>query len=122
MKMNNVTEITMDDLETQLNRYNDIGKKIMIEFRTNDFGLKTKVVTDYFTELKGKPINEVDDELKQMDFGKLMLLETTDGKTLLDVMEFEDGEKVDKIMIRRFEPKFMDWGEDKVIGDWVTVR
>jgi len=117
--MNNGTEIT---IETLLKGYNDIGKKIMIEFRTNDFGLTTKVYTDYFTELKGKPVDEVDDELKQMDFGKLMLLETTDGKTLLDVMEFEDGEKVDKIMIRKFEPKYMDYSRNGVIGDWVTIR
>ena len=94
----------------------------LIEFRTGEYGKRSKVYTDGFIKLKGKTVDEVDDELKQMDFGKLMLLETTDGKSLLDLMELENGEKVEKIMIRRFEPKFMDWGEDKVIGDWVTVR
>ena len=65
-----------------------------IEIRTTDWKEVNRVLqvtgvtvinTDDYTELKGKTV----DEIKQMDLKTLLELETNDGESLVETMEYQ---------------------------------
>jgi hypothetical protein len=62
----------------------EINTETMELVQTGIYG-RTLINTDDYTELKGKTV----DEIKQMDLKTLLELETNDGESLVETMEYQ---------------------------------